>query len=197
MDFINKAETDTAFEGFHRRKQEAASLKSSNCAPSTTKRSLDADSDQRLKRMRTGSSNGLGTLDVVGKEAPDHNPFNSILPLPLTSTSPSDNYLPSARRATHDTGLFTELLQGQTAGSSLYPPNSTPDGSSSYMAGSSSNTPTYASYQQPVNLHVQSAVRSDPYMSNNSISMHPTSSAPEDEEWPEEPKLQEAARLIR
>ena len=211
IDFINRAETDTAFEGFQRRKKAAqAAAAAKNVAGSsdikidlTKKRSLSED-DSARKRVK-----GLGDLGLngAGSSSKDHDSSRyAPIPVPISPATASNSFYSSVGRSAQDAGLFSELLQGQGGSNSA---------SSMYMTGPVSETPTYAptppgissGAQYPSTFHppisVASTLNSQPFLSNmpsNAPAQTPSSSTsepPDNEDSIDDPKLQEATKLIQ
>lgn len=198
IDYINKAETDTAFQGYQRRKK-ANSSTTQSPAPSISsvqKRSAEEVEDTpSMKRPKTG--NGMGTLNVSQKDSIENDRYGSML-VPINPAPPPNTFYSSTGRAPNEIGLFTELLQGQNNGSAMFMTNSASDGSQAYGTGATASTAhSYASaYPSPGNQNVQPSFNSHSYMPNPAPPVqHP--SADDVDDRPEDPKMPEAMKLIQ
>ncbi|EJD01041.1 uncharacterized protein FOMMEDRAFT_141779 [Fomitiporia mediterranea MF3/22] len=212
VEFMNRAETDTAFEGFQRRKKAAQAAAANRSATGsginvdiTRKRSASEDMSVR-KRVK-----GLDEHDHLGLNGTGHGSKDSDsvryppMSVPISPATASNSFYPSTGRSTHEVGLFSELLQGQ---------GGTGTASSMYMTGPSPDTAGYApttssiasgsqypsAFHPPIN--VTSALNSQPYLSTvtpNAPAPTPSSTASEgaeQEDGIDDPKLQEATKLI-
>lgn len=213
LEFINRAETDTAFEGFQRRKKAAQAAKAQNNSAGLTinlskKRSMD-DDDHTRKRTKSGLDEAERiTGNGVSKEQASKDRFAPLM-VPLSpATGTSNSYYSPMGRSGQDVGMFSELLQGQNSSSPMYMTG--PDNSSQYVGPTSvsSGTSFPPAYHPPIS--VPSGLGSQPYIASASIpSTSPTStpantttattSGDQDDQdgIVDDPKLQEATKLIQ
>lgn len=217
IDFINKAETDTAFEGFQRRKKAVQAASAAHAATgvnlnSNKKRTLEEDD---IARKRLKGPDELVTGNGVGKEHTTDTSRYPPLLVPISPAAPTAAapYYSPVGRSSQDDGMFSELLQGQASNSTnLYMPGGSPE-TSQYTAQQSmtNNTQFPPAYHPPIN--VQSALGSQSYMSNTATGLSPpgaspapapssTTSTPADQhddhnDAIDDPKLQEATKLIQ
>ncbi|KAI0049565.1 hypothetical protein FA95DRAFT_833650 [Auriscalpium vulgare] len=167
--FINRSETDTAFESYQRRKQDGTGVGATTLsgAPATTssrKRAADDDdASGRLKRPR---------------EEPDRSQdsFNALLPL---NPGPSgSNLYSSTNRASsqsQDNSLFSDLMRGSN-GSPMF--NMGPSSPVTPAYGNSSQVPAnpagfQSSYLNPLNMSVDSPMASMSFVGNTAAPVQP------------------------
>lgn len=218
IDFINKAETDTAFEGFQRRKKAAQAAATASAAAGVNlnvnkKRTLDEE-DLARKRMKALDERDSISGNGVSKDhATDNSRFPPML-LPISPAGPpAAPYYSPVGQSSQDAGVFSELLQGQASNpTNLYMPSGTSE-SNQYVSPSSvsNNNQFPPAYHPPIN--VQSALSAQTFMPNHNAGMSPpgTSPAPapssttstpaeqhdDQNEAIDDPKLQEATKLIQ
>ena len=105
-EFINRSETDTAAEGYKRRKQDSMMARgSSDAGPSGAlgaKRTLEDDDDSRAKRAKTN-----GTMSADSMPA-THERYDPIV-VPVAPTAVTNSYYASASRTPGD-ARFENLL---------------------------------------------------------------------------------------
>lgn len=197
VEFVNRAETDTAFEGFQRRKKEAQASESTDAhggARSSSSQKRTADDDDEPTAKRTKTSSGMGSFESNGKGSIDSARYSSMMS-PISTTTPQSNFYTSTGRSSNDIGLFTKLLDGQNAGSNLYMNNASSESAQHlYGPSNSSAAPFSGVYQPPVNS-VQSSFSSQPFFPNSTVPLQ--SSADEIDDRPEDPKASEANKLIQ
>ncbi|TDL29281.1 hypothetical protein BD410DRAFT_779642 [Rickenella mellea] len=195
VEFVNRAETDTAFEGFQRRKKEAQGSQNTDThggARSSSGQKRTADEDDEPTSKRTKTSSGMGSFESNGKGSVDSERYSSMMS-PITTTTPQSNFYSSTGRSSNDAGLFTKLLDGQNAGSTLYMNNASSDSSQHIYGSSNSSAPFPGVYQPPVNS-VQSSFSNQPFFPNSTV---PLQSPVDDiDDGPEDPKASEANKLI-
>lgn len=210
--FLDKAETDTAWETFQTRRQSKKTKHSSNAMSSmlgpqsgTSKRPLedDASSGNPVKRSKTLSSD-------ISMERPDSYhllmPMNStILPPPHPSAG---SMYPSAARSPQE-NIFSDVLRNSHGNSPVFmAPTPTPTGTPAHY-----NTPptssTYSSYMPPIGVGVDQGMNSLPYPPNKNgtvpsqqrILPAPQNDEPDDEDGSilelRDPKKIEAFKLIK
>ncbi|KAA1466136.1 hypothetical protein DENSPDRAFT_830886 [Dentipellis sp. KUC8613] len=143
--FINRSETDTAWEGYQKRKQEgtAATGTASGSQTTTRKRASEDDAASRNKRPRG-----------PGEDSANQEGFPTLLPMgAMASSSTMYN---STTRSPHESSLFSDLMRG-SAGSPMFMPNSTSTASPPYGTSSSQAPPSngyQAPYLAPINVNV-------------------------------------------
>ncbi|OCB84462.1 hypothetical protein A7U60_g8448 [Sanghuangporus baumii] len=212
VDFLNRAETDTAYEGFQRRKkaiQTAAASGSSATAGGINsnvakKRSISEDMSSR-KRVKDDHF-GLNGTGASGKDA-DGSRYPSIS-VPISPATAGASFYSTVGRSSNDRDLFSELLHGQGGSgsgtaSSMYMTGPVPE-SSGFTATppNVSSVPQYPSAFHPP-LNVTSSLGPQPFLSNMSSNVPaqtPSSTAsepPEQDEGIDDPKLHEASKLIQ
>lgn len=188
--FVNKSETDTAYESFQRRKREGPATPASSAPATSLKRASEDDTAGNSKRARRPSDRDdtERTTDA----------FPVLVPMnPVTSSS---NLYTS--RSPPETSLFSDLMRGPNGSPMLMPGPSSP---SSYATSSSqvpqSNGSYQGSYVTPLNMGVDSAtISSMPFVNNASTSTTQQQSRPSvgaiDELDAIDPKNVEAQKLI-
>lgn len=103
--FINKSETDTAFEGYQARKQ------------ATTATGPSVSGSSARKRTSEDDAGGSNTKRSRGPGDRDDGSFPAIMPMdPVTSGS---GLYPPSTRSPHESSLFTDLMRGSN-GSPLF-----------------------------------------------------------------------------
>ncbi|KZT12981.1 uncharacterized protein LAESUDRAFT_754012 [Laetiporus sulphureus 93-53] len=132
--FLNKAETDSAWESYQRHKQATSEAAGASAgAAGGQKRPPDEDTlSARSKRSRG--------IDESNGEHVDS--FSNPMLVPLSSAGPSvaSNGLYSAStRPPHDNVLLNELLRNNSSGSPMFMSSSSPNASGSYATSTSGN----------------------------------------------------------
>jgi hypothetical protein len=208
--FLDKAETDTAWDSFQSRRQSKKTTQSSNAMSSmlgpqssSSKRPLEDDSSNgnHLKKSRTLSGD-------TSLERPDSYhllmPMNSTVPPPPHPPVPS--MYPSAARSPQD-NLFSDVLRNGHANSPVFMAP-TPTGTPAHYTTPSTSS-TYSSYMPPIGIGVDQGMNSLPYPSNKNGSVAsqqhilptPQNDEPDDEEGSilelRDPKKIEAFKLIK
>lgn len=185
--FVNKSETDTAYESFQRRKREGQP----GPAPSASrKRPADDDTTNSAKKARTPGD----------RDDTEHSTDAFPVLMPLNSVASSSNLYTG--RSPQDSSLFSDLLRGSNGSPMLMPGPSSP---SSYTASSSQVPPSNGNYQSsyvtPLNMGVDSStISSMSFVNNPSTPTIPQQSRPSvgtiDEMDLVDPKSMEAQKLI-
>ncbi|KAH0839650.1 hypothetical protein J3R83DRAFT_568 [Lanmaoa asiatica] len=205
--FLDKAETDTAWESFQARKHSQKTSQSSNAMSSmlgpqssTSKRAHEDDvpSANRFKKSRTLS----GDTSV---ERPDS--YHLLMPISSTvPPPPASSTYPSAARSPQE-NIFSEVLRNGHANSPVFMA-STPSGTPAHYPTPSTSS-TYSSYMPPMGIGVDQGMNSLPYPPNKNgavtsqqrILPTPQSDEPDDEESSllelRDPKKIEAFKLIK
>ncbi|KAF9569489.1 hypothetical protein CPC08DRAFT_813067 [Agrocybe pediades] len=143
-EFINKSETDTAWEGYNRRKK---AQQSGNAEASSSGQKRPADSDPlnpSAKKSRNDS------IDTEG----GHNNFPMMGSLSGPSLPPPSSLYSAPPRNQERNGMFSDLLR--TNGSPMFMPSSATPSSSTYPGSSNSNLEGYnPTYMPGVNLNME------------------------------------------
>jgi len=203
--FLNKSETDTAWESFQSRRHTQKTAHSDGSTSSAVgsqgvpakRLSEDDAAPGRAKKLR-----GMGTNEGSAER---QDPYPLLMPMSTTVPPPpppaTNSLYPSAARSPQDS-LFSDLMRNGHANSPVFMPP-TPGSSGHY--GTSSASSTY-SYLPQINL-VDQGMNSLSYTSAKSGTargqariLSQTNTAPEepdDEEELMEPKKIEAMKLIR
>jgi hypothetical protein len=188
--FVNKSETDTAYESYQRRKREGQAGSGSSAQTSSRKRPSEDGSANNAKKAR-----GPSERDDAEQSA---DAFPVLMPL-NSVTSGSNMY---TSRSPQDASLFSDLLRGSNGSPMLMPGPSSP---SSYPASSSQVPPSNGNYQSsyvsPLNMGVDSNTISSMSFVNNpstpTIQQQSRSSVGALEELDSiDPKSVEAQKLI-
>jgi hypothetical protein len=191
--FVNKSETDTAYDSFQRRKREGQATSSSSGVNSQTaprKRPSEDDNTNNAKRPR-----GLSERDDA-----DRSTDTFPVLMPMNSVPSGSNMYTS--RPPQEASLFSDLMRGPNGSPMLVPGPSSP---SSYPASSSQVPPSNGNYQNsyvaPLNMGVDStSITSMPFVDNTSTPTIQQQSRPSvgsiDELEPIDPKNVEAQKLI-
>ena len=177
--FINKSETDTAWEGYQKRKKSQVS----GAVPATMqsrKRTSEDDLVNRTKKARNDDNsledrqNGFSLL-VQSSVAP------------LYSASPQTQERPA---------MFAELMQGPN-GSQMFMQPSTSANSAQYPVPSGSNLNSYPpSYVPGVNMSMEQPMSSSDGSSQGMQRSNPVE-PPDEMDDEDDPKKNEAYKLIR
>lgn len=191
--FVNKSETDTAYESYQRRKREGQATSNPSTVNSQTaprKRASDDDTTSNAKRARGPS------------ERDDAERSTDAFPvlMPMNSVQSGSNLYTG--RPPHDASLFSDLMRGPNGSPILMPGPSSP---SSYPTSSSQVPPSNGNYQNsyvtPLNMGVDSnTINSMPFVNNTSTPTIQQQSRPSvgsiDDMEPIDPKNVEAQKLI-
>jgi len=193
-EFINKSETDTAWEGYNKRKKAQSNAESSS---SGQKRSADIDSlNPSTKKSRNDSIDGEG----------GHNNYSMMGSLSNTSLPPPSSLYNAPPRNQERNGMFSDLLRSN--GSPMFIPNSTTPNSSTYPGSSGSNLDGYTpTYMPGVNLNMDQNLSPPSYDSPAAAPLsqqrlqqgnQPADTSNSDEIEPDDdPKKNEAYKLIQ
>lgn len=149
--FVNRSETDTAWESYQRhRREEAANGANASAGPSNTNKrpSEEESTSNRAKRPR---SNG-------GEQEPERDgypllvPVNSAVP-PLPANG---LYPPSQSARSHESNLFNDLMRGPSGSPMFVPPTSPVN--NQYASSQAAPSAYSSSYIPPINVNVDSAL---------------------------------------
>jgi hypothetical protein len=154
--FVNRSETDTAWESFQRRKK-------NNTNPSTSQdhhaQKRPADNDDSV--IRSKKPRGTGEHDDESEQSQER--FGLLMP--MSSGHPSNTIYPSSTRS-HETGMFSDLLQSSTSSPMFGRPIPSVSASSPYNGTSSSGGSTFQ-YIPPLNVNVDAQVSPLPFPSTS------------------------------
>ena len=186
--FVNKSETDTAYESFQRRKREGQSGPGSSAQSSSRKRSADDDPANNAKKAR-----GPGERDDT-----EHSTDAFPVLMPLNSVASSSNMY--TNRSPQDSSLFSDLLRGSNGSPMLMPRPSPPSSYTSSTQVPPSNGSYQSSYVTPLNMGVDSTISSMSFVDNASTPTIPQQSRASvgaiEEMDLVDPKSMEAQKLI-
>ncbi|KAH9007069.1 hypothetical protein EDB86DRAFT_2869818 [Lactarius hatsudake] len=186
--FVNKSETDTAYESYQRRKRDGqATSSASQTAP--RKRASEEDTSNNPKRPRGHSERDDADRSADG--FPVLMPMNSV---------PSGSNLYTGR-SSQDASLFSEIMRGPNGSPILLPGPSSPSYPTSSSQVPSSNGNYQNSYVTPLNMSVETnTMNTISFVNNASTPTIPQQSRPSvaslDELEPIDPKNVEAQKLI-
>lgn len=194
-DFINKSETDTAWEGFHRRKKHNGEGEGSSMPP-PVKRPADSDQNSARAKKRRSDDNEAES---------SQNGFSLLSSIPSSSIAPPPSLYPPASRPQERNPMFSELMRGSNGGSPMFMQPAGVSNTAQYSASGNSNIDGYQSgYMANVNINMDQRIGSSPYDSPPSGSapqsrpQQPAESTPsEDIDFEDDPKKNEAYKLIR
>lgn len=182
--FVNRSETDTAWESFQIRKKAAAN------AGATLKRTADDDGNGHAKKAR-----GPGEKD---------DGYSMLLP--MNQTPPVPVYPSNPRSSNHENngGIFSDLMRGP-AGSPMFMQPSPASSNSPYGGASSSSvnnftTPSFAGLPS-MNITVEGGSMAPPPFpptaSGSATSQRTNDPPPDQVDDDADPKKNEALKLIQ
>ncbi|TFY79403.1 hypothetical protein EWM64_g4610 [Hericium alpestre] len=186
--FINRSETDTAWEGYQRRKTEGTAA----AGPGARKRPSEDDGLNRAKRPR--------------EEGASNETFPSLVSMNAMASS-STMYNSTSRSPQNENSLFSDLMRG-SAGSPMFMPNPSSGtsinyGTSSSQVGPPSNGSGYlAPSLAPINANLDAPMPSMSYVGSTSGPVQPSRMGqtqniqPVEEPDTTDPKSSEAQKLI-
>ncbi|KAH8106214.1 hypothetical protein BXZ70DRAFT_918655 [Cristinia sonorae] len=188
--FLNRSETDTAWESYQRHKGEEAASGSSQKRPSD-----DDASGSRSKRARGPGEKEDGRN---GDAYPLIVPMNQTVP-PVPA---SNLYPPPPSRNAHESSLFSELLRGPSGSPMFVPPTSPPNATGQYPSPTAStvsggHNSYQTSYMPPINVNVDPALPAMSLVNNNVSTNVAASSQSSPDEAEQDPKREEAHKLIQ
>lgn len=193
--YINKSETDTAWEGYQKRKRSHNSDSGSSGLPppqSQKRQSEDDSAGLRSKKARNGDEKDL-----------DRNPSNfgllALQPTPI----PSSSMYPVSSRQQERNGMFHELMRSSNGTSMFMQPSPTSNASPQYSGAPTADLDNYqSSYLPAVNLNLGQPLSTLSYDSQNVVPvsqqrMQPQPADPEELlEGDDDPNKNEAFKLI-
>jgi hypothetical protein len=186
--FVNKSETDTAWESYQKRKKAQPPTVAGSQG---SKRPAEDELPTRSKR-----SKGLGDMDKDAKSGPDF----SLL-VPLGAPVSGNNMYPPTARGPQESGLFSELMRG-SGNSPMFMQPSSPASSSAPFGGQTSPVDNYqSSYMPPINVNVETQLPPLAFPSNGTTQATTQRGSnpmtPEQENDDDDPGRNEAYKLIR
>lgn len=197
--FINKGETDSAWESYQRHKHDSTAGNASatgGSASTTQKRASEDDPfGIRTKRPR-GNSEQNGDAEHADS-------FSNPMMVPLNNSGPSvssNGLYSSSARPPHDSALLNEFLRTSSAGSPMFMSAASPPAAS---FASPSSTNVGSSYQPGyMQSPIDPAISSMPLVGGSSVGMQQNRVAPTPpgqstaDEEDIEPKKNDAYKLI-
>lgn len=203
--FVNRSETDTAWESYQRHKREEQQNATAG-ASGSQKRPAEEDVSARAKRPRgPGESSADGDRDYSLLV-----PVNSAVP-PIPANG---LYPPPPARSSHEANMFNDLMRGPSGSPMFVPPTSPPSTQFPNASGSSSVSGTgypQAPYSLPsMNVNVDPALPGMSLVTNPATmpaqrapaapapapkSSHASAASPTDDD--QDPKRHEAYKLIQ
>lgn len=186
--FLNRSETDTAWESYQRHKRDEGGSSSSQKRPS--------EDDAGASRSKRPRGAGDKEDDRNGDAYPLIVPMNQAVP-PV----PANNLYPPQSRNAHENALFNDLMRGPSGSPMFVPPTSPPNSSGQYASPSTTgvgaaHSSYQSSYMPPMNVSVDSALPAMSLVSNMPSGVSSNSQA-SGEESDQDPKREEALKLIQ
>lgn len=194
--FLNRSETDTAWESYQRHKREDNGTASSS-GPSGSSSQKRSPEDEpiylRAKRPRGVSETNGDSIPLVSNTG---------------AHVGSNGMYNSSSRSTHDSNLFSELMRGP-AGSAVFGQSPSPvTNSNQYGSSGNLGVGSAYSYLPPMNINADTAIPSMPLVSQSPISVQAPAKVPSttnsrpraqtvQDEPDDEPKRMEAYKLIQ
>ena len=199
--FINKGETDTAWEGYQRRKNDAQNQKGESAEPTSTFGNKPmAQSQKRAAEVEINGSSAKKLRNDEKDFENSRNGYPPMLSMPASSLpiQPSLYSSGGPRSQQEQNGVFSDLMRNPN-GSALYiPPNSNP--STQYANPGSSLEGYPRSYMSPVNMNMEQSTSSF-YEPANSVTQNRLRQSNDtevrDDFEDDDPKKSEAFKLIK
>lgn len=194
--FLNKGETDTAWESYQRNKQDSTGVVGSSGGSSTAQKRASEEDPLGIRTKRPRSLS-----DQNGDDR--HEMYPSLVPLPTTSGSGATNVggMYSTGRSSH-ADLF-DLMRGSSGSPMFMPSANSPTNPSGQFGGPSPSATGYSSSYLP-SMHMAADPSIPPIPTVNARSapapLAPSRSAAAPQSVPEEdmdPKRHEAYKLIQ
>ncbi|OCH88300.1 hypothetical protein OBBRIDRAFT_795349 [Obba rivulosa] len=193
--FLNKGETDTAWESYQRNKQDSTGVVGSSGGSSTAQKRASEEDPLGIRTKRPRSLS-----DQNGDDR--HEMYPSLVPLPTASGSGATNVggMYSTGRSSH-ADLF-DLMRGSSGSPMFMPSTNSPTNPSGQFGGPSPSATGYSSSYLP-SMHMSADPSIPPIPTVNARSapapLAPSRSAAAPQSAPEEdmdPKRHEAYKLI-
>ncbi|KAI0346738.1 hypothetical protein BDW22DRAFT_1350987 [Trametopsis cervina] len=197
--FVNRSETDTAWESYQRHKKEEPPAPTNSTSTTSNKRPSDGDDNGRTKRPRSTGEQDSGDRDGY----PLIMPVNSA----AVPNMPQSNMYPPQNSRSHESNLFNDLMRGP-GGSPMFASPSASSSNGQYSNNTTGNgSYSTASYMTPMNVNVDPSMSGMP-MVNAPVQLPParassgsqapksvTVNNPADDD--QDPKRHEAYKLIQ
>ncbi len=196
--FVNRSETDTAWESYQRHKREDAKNATPSGTSTSNKRASDTDdSSARAKRPRSTGD----------QESTDRDGYPLIVPVSsaaVPNIQANSMYAPSSTRS-HESTLFNDIMRGPT-GSPMYPSPGASPVVGQYGAPPAGSNGYNGSYIPPINVNVDGSSLPGMPLVNTSVQLPqsrvasgsqapPKPAPPPDDD--QDPKRHEAYKLIQ
>ena len=193
--FLNRSETDTAWESYQRHKRDEGPASSSGPSGSSSQKRSPEDEPIYLRAKRP-----RGVSETNGDSIPLVSNTNAHVS--------SNGMYSSSSRSAHDSNLFSELMRGP-AGPAVFGQSPSPvTTSNQYGSSGNSNVASAYSYLPPMNINADAALPSMPLLSQSPISVQAPAKITSttnsrsrtqtvQDEPDDEPKRMEAYKLIQ
>jgi hypothetical protein len=181
--FVNRSETDTAWESYQMRKKTTPSG-----SGSSLKRPAEDEANGHAKKAR-----GPSSQDKDGE-------YSMLLPMNrgVAPVAVNSLYPTSGRSSQEASGMFSDLMRGP-AGSPMFM-QSTPTSSTPYAGASSANINSFPPNYSGMNLNSEASMPPPPFTAPANGSTPPSQRAAETPSEPaddDDPKKHEAMKLIQ
>lgn len=196
--FINRSETDTAWEGYQRRKKAQSAQPTASTSQGLKRPTEDDSNGPRQKKSRGNDQDGDGERGANGYP----------LLVPMNPGIGNNNMFPPAARSPQDSALFSDLMRGP-GGSPMFMQPSPSAGSSQYGGTPSANPTNFrpATYMPNLGMNIEPTLNPLPFASGSSTGpnipqgVQPAnhqSHSPQDElENDDDPGKTEAYKLVQ
>ena len=195
--FINKGETDTAWEGYQRRKNNNQNGEPAEPSSSFGNKPLSQPQKRAAEVEINGSSAKKPRHDEKDFEN-SRNGYPPMLPMPAPSL-PIQYSSGGPRPQQEQNGVFSELMRNPNSSALYIPPNSNP--STQYANPGSSLEGYSRSYMSPVNMNMEQSTSSFYESAANPVTQNRSRQSNDDEVREdvedEDPKKSEAFKLIK
>lgn len=189
--FINRSETDTAWQGYQRRKKTQTETGGSGSQPPQAQKRTSED-DQANARSKKARGN---EHDIDGGQ----NGYPSLLGMNPPPHSGNSLYSASARPS-EGAGMFNDMIRGNNGSPMFMQPSPSTNSPAPYGGPSPSNF--QPSYMSPVNMNIESTLPPLPFPSSGpppaqQRTQPAAQMSPEQLEDDEDPNKNEAYKLIQ
>ena len=194
--FVNRSETDTAWESYQRHKREESKNTTQGTSSSNKRASDTDDSSARAKRPRSAGE----------QDSNDRDGYPLIVPASgstVPSMQPNNMYAPTSTRS-HESTLFNDLMRGPTGSPMFSSPGASPV-NGQYGTSAAGNNGYSTSYIPPMNVNVDASLPGIPLVNPNvqmsqsrvasGSQVPPKTAPPADDD--QDPKRHEAYKLIQ
>jgi hypothetical protein len=196
--FINKGETDTAWEGYQRRKNNAQNQKGEPAEPTSSFGTKPmAQSQKRAAEVEINGSSAKKPRNDEKDFENSRNGYPPMMPIPASSL-PIQYSSGGPRSQQEQNGAFSELMRNPNSSALYIPPNSNP---STQYPNPGPNLEGYSrSYMSPVNMNMEQSTSSF-YEPANSVTQNRLRQSNDeevrDDVEDDDPKKSEAFKLIK